>query len=277
MTLGVVTATFGVYLLIAVLAYFVSYTEDVAALEGAPSAVPLHNPTGWVGARLAHWLVYRGFGWIGVLFPLLLTYMGIRWVQGRPVKRVYLLFGLAALYFFSTLGAVLAQIGLVEDLLWCGVVGAAFADLLVLYIGKVGLLLSWGLLVGGVGYFFWRLRKRQTAQVMASAPESAPDAPSAESLAEEPTSEAAEPDFFFTIRPLAEPAHETTASDAGETWSASAQPSESISFLADKESAASVQPLASIPFPADKEGTVPDEGGLPQSLPLRQNLPKQSP
>ena len=40
-----VTATFGVYLLIAVLAYFVSYTEDVAALEGAPSAVPLHNPS----------------------------------------------------------------------------------------------------------------------------------------------------------------------------------------------------------------------------------------
>jgi S-DNA-T family DNA segregation ATPase FtsK/SpoIIIE len=295
MTLGVVTATFGVYLLIAVLAYFVSYTEDVAALEGAPSAVPLHNPTGWIGARLAHWLVYRGFGWIGVLFPLLLTYMGIRWVQGRPVKRVYLLFGLAALYFFSTLGAVLAQIGLVEDLLWCGVVGAAFADLLVLYIGKVGLLLSWGLLVGGVGYFFWRLRKRQ-AQVMAPAPEPAPDAPLAESLAEEPTSEAAEPNFFFTIRPLAEPVHETAASDAGETWSASAQPSESISFLADKESAASAQPLASISLPADKEGAVPDEGGpapistspseSPQAEPLRssfspprssQPLPLQNP
>jgi len=149
MTLGVATAVLGVYWLIAVLAYFVSYTEDLAALEGASSAVPLHNPTGWIGARLAHLTIYRGFGWIGVLFPVLLTYMGVRWVQGRPVKRLYLLVTLAALYFFSTLGGVLAQLGLVEDLIWCGVVGAAFGDFLALYIGKVGLLLSWLLLVGG--------------------------------------------------------------------------------------------------------------------------------
>jgi S-DNA-T family DNA segregation ATPase FtsK/SpoIIIE len=207
MTLGVATAVLGVYWLIAVVAYFVSYTEDLAALEGASSAVPLHNPTGWIGACLAHLTIYRGFGWIGVLFPVLLTYMGVRWVQGRPVKRLYLLVSLAALYFFSTLGGVLAQLGLVEDLIWCGVVGAAFGDFLALYIGKVGLLLSWLLLVGGAGYGLGRLWKKRLlpATPMAASPEQ--DDSERAVRVEEPeealvtTSKA---EVFFTIRPLTE-------------------------------------------------------------------------
>jgi S-DNA-T family DNA segregation ATPase FtsK/SpoIIIE len=209
MTLGVATAVLGVYWLIAVLAYFVSYTEDLAALEGASSAVPLHNPTGWIGARLAHLTIYRGFGWIGVLFPVLLTYMGVRWVQGRPVKRLYLLVSLAALYFFSTLGGVLAQLGLVEDLIWCGVVGAAFGDFLALYIGKVGLLLSWLLLVGGAGYGLGRLWKKRlpTATPMAAPPEQ-DDFERAVRVEEPEEALATTPkaEVFFTIRPLTEAA-----------------------------------------------------------------------
>lgn len=211
MTLGVAVATFGVYLLIAVVAYFVSYTQDLAALEGAPGAVPLHNPTGWVGARLAHLLTYRGFGWIGILFPIALTYMGISWVRGRPVKRRYLLTGLLALYFFSTLGGVLAQAGWVEDLIWCGVIGAAFADVLALYIGKVGLLLSWILLVGGLAYYLWRAWKQRRQQSRPDTdiqtPTTSPEASSDEPLTA-PHSGALEPDFFFTIRPLQEDLHE---------------------------------------------------------------------
>lgn len=205
MTLGVATAVLGVYWLIAVVAYFVSYTEDLAALEGAPSAVPLHNPTGWIGAHLAHLIIYRGFGWIGVLFPLILTYMGVRWVQGRPVKSLYLLISLAVLYFFSTLGGVLAQLGLVEDLIWCGVVGAAFADFLALYIGKVGLLLSWLLLVVGAGYGLWRLWKKRlpTATPMES-PSERNDFETGVSVEEAGEALATTPkaEVFFTIRPL---------------------------------------------------------------------------
>ncbi len=207
MTLSVAVATFGVYLLIAVLAYFANYTQDVAALEGAPSPVFLHNPTGWIGAYLAHLIVYRGFGWIGILFPVLFTYMGISWVRGRPVKRLYLIVGLIALYFFSTLGGVLAQVGLVEDLIWCGVVGAAFADFLALYIGRVGLTLSWGLLVGGLFYYLWRSWKSHSKQSPSGIQEEAISPPSDFSLEEPPTeshSDAAEPAFFFTIRPLQE-------------------------------------------------------------------------
>ncbi len=207
MTLGVATAVLGVYWLIAVVAYFVSYTEDLAALEGAPSAVPLHNPTGWIGARLAHLFIYRGFGWIGILFPLILTYMGVRWVQGRPVKRHYLLISLAALYFFSTLGGILAQLGLVEDLIWCGVVGAVFADFLGLYIGKVGLLLSWLLLVVGAGYGLWRLWKKRlpTATPMESPPEGDDFEPAVSvEEAEEAPATTPKGEVFFTIRSLTE-------------------------------------------------------------------------
>ncbi len=212
MTLGVATATLGVYLLIAVLAYFVSYTQDVAALEGAPEAVPLHNPTGWIGAYSAHLLIYRGFGWIGILLPIALTYMGISWVRGRPVKRLYLLAGLGILYFFSTLGGVLAQMGVVEDLLWCGVIGAAFADFLALYVGKVGLILSWLLLIGGAGYFFWRFWKSRTQQAPA-VPEAEPvftrSEASGEVSEENLSVQAPESQSFFTIRPLQEESYET--------------------------------------------------------------------
>jgi len=207
MTLGVAIATSGVYLLIAVLAYFVSYTQDVAALEGAPGAVPLHNPTGWMGAYLAHLLVYRGFGWIGIIFPVTLTYMGINWVRGRPVKSLYLLTGLMALYFFSTLGGVLAQVGLVDDLIWCGVIGAAFADVLALYIGKVGLMLSWLLLIGGFTYYLWRSWKNRLPKSRSDIETETPSLSSEFSLEEslkDQHPETAEPDFFFTIRPLPE-------------------------------------------------------------------------
>ncbi len=261
MTLGVVVATFGVYLLIAVIAYFVSYTQDLAALEGAPGAVPLHNPTGWMGARLAHLLIYRGFGWIGILFPLVLTYMGISWGRGRPVKRLYLLAGLIALYFFATLGGVLAQIGLVEDLIWCGVIGAAFADVLALYIGKVGLLLSWILLVGGLIYFLWRSWKQRLQQSRSDTeietPSTSPEISSEDPLTD-PHSEAPEPDFFFTIRPLQEasyaasPDEDHAAPPPLETTAQKEPPSFSIERDGHSDAApeAEVSSPSSLPAPA---------------------------
>ncbi|MCX7980269.1 MAG: DNA translocase FtsK [Bacteroidia bacterium] len=150
----------GLYVLIAVLAYFVNYTEDLPALEGAPQATILNNPTGWIGAKIAHQLIYHGFGWIGILFPFMFLYAALSWSRGQKIRLKVLGWGLLVLYAFSTLGGWLVQIGWVEDLLWCGSVGAGLAAFLSLYIGPVGLILVWILIFGGaVGYFSGLFRK----------------------------------------------------------------------------------------------------------------------
>ena len=277
MILGVATAVLGVYWLIAVLAYFISYKEDLAALEGAPSAVLLHNPTGWIGARLAHLTIYRGFGWIGVLFPLLLTYMGVRWVQGRPVKKRYLHLSLAVLYFFSTLGGVLAQLGLVEDLVWCGVVGAAFADFLALYIGKVGLLLTWLLLIGGGAYILWRWWQKRSGRAMAT--DSLPEQEAFEMKnVDEPPVMTPEPDFFFTIRPLSEepPLSSFPLSDEEHATSPSASefPPLVETSASETEAGEALSHSGETTFPAQSSNSSDSGHRSAMPLPLSQEAPQ---
>ncbi|MCS7162840.1 MAG: DNA translocase FtsK [Bacteroidia bacterium] len=172
----------GVYLLVAVLAYFVSYPLDLPAIEGAPSPTPLNNPTGWLGAKIAHLLVYRGFGWIGILFPIALIYAALAWVQGKPIRVKVLGWGIAALYALSTFGGWLVRMGWVEDLIWCGSVGAGLTAWLSLYIGPVGVGLTWGLLVGLALYRLWSAYKPWAA---ASPPSEIPAPTSPPAPAEE--------------------------------------------------------------------------------------------
>lgn len=211
MLLGMSTAVVGLYGLIAVLAYFGTYTHDLAALEGAPEPVRIENPTGWIGAKLAHLLIYRGFGWIGILFPIALVYAGLSWLKQRPIRKKYLVFGLLTLYFFSTLGGVLVQIRLVEDLLWCGVVGAAFSNLLALYIGKVGLLLTWLGLVGGAGYSVWRWAKRFSEAKPTLTQEETTLAPTPKD--QKAVEETAEKELLsYTLRPIEEASEQAAPS-----------------------------------------------------------------
>ncbi|MCS7189586.1 MAG: DNA translocase FtsK [Bacteroidia bacterium] len=144
----------GLYILIAVLAYYVSYRVDLPALEGAPMTTPLNNPTGWIGASIAHQLIYHGFGWIGILFPIGLLYAAFQWGNGRKIRLRYIGWGLGIVYLFSTFGGWLAHVGWVEDLIWCGSVGAAFTAWLNLYIGPVGLFIVWTSLAV---LFTWRV------------------------------------------------------------------------------------------------------------------------
>lgn len=152
MVLSVGVGVFGLYVLVAVVAYFASYTTDLPALEGAPSAVPLNNPTGWLGAKIAHRLVYRGFGWAGVLIPIAFLYAALQWSRRRPIRLKVLGWGTAFLYLISSFGGWLVQMGWVEDLIWCGSVGAAIAAWLSLYIGTVGMLIIWLLLIGAAAF-----------------------------------------------------------------------------------------------------------------------------
>ncbi|MCS7152728.1 MAG: DNA translocase FtsK [Bacteroidia bacterium] len=160
MVLSIGVGIVGLYLLVAVLAYFASYTTDLPALEGAPSAVPLNNPTGWIGAKIAHRLVYRGFGWAGILIPLLLLYTALQWSRQRPIRLKVIGWSLAALYVLSTFGGWLVQMGWVKDLIWCGSVGAAITAWLRLYIGSIGILIVWLIIVGAalsaIGLQLWK-------------------------------------------------------------------------------------------------------------------------
>ncbi|MCX7606539.1 MAG: DNA translocase FtsK [Bacteroidia bacterium] len=212
----------GLYLLVAVLAYFVSYSTDLPALEGAPSAVPLNNPTGWVGARLAHRLIYRGFGWAGIFFPLGLLYAGLAWARGRKVRLKYLLWGFALLYVFSTFGGWLVQMGWVEDLLWCGSVGAGLAAWMSLYVGPVGLLIIWGvctaavfLQLAGVFQRWWEREEKTLSDLSPAEPSSSLDEPEAQ----EPISEA--PSWYEVVRL---PVQTPPASGASPEVSSSSEP-----------------------------------------------------
>ncbi|RMF48969.1 MAG: DNA translocase FtsK [Bacteroidetes bacterium] len=197
--LGVV----GLYLLVAVVAYFVSYPLDLPALEGAPSATPLNNPTGWIGAQIAHRLVYRGFGWVGILFPLALLYASLQWSRRKPVRLKVLAWGLVALYAFSTLGGWLAQIGAVEDLIWCGSVGAGLAAWVSLYIGPVGLFLGWVLLASAAVWALWTSnRPPKPPEETDSSLESSP--PTLERSPQEEPPPQDEPSWYEVV-PLAPP------------------------------------------------------------------------
>ncbi|MCX8112000.1 MAG: DNA translocase FtsK 4TM domain-containing protein [Bacteroidia bacterium] len=160
MLLSVGVGIIGLYGLVAVLSYFASYTIDLPALEGAPSPVSLNNPTGWIGAKIAHRLTYRGFGWAGILIPLALLYAALQWSRQRPIQLKVLAWGGAALYLFSTFGGWLVQIGWVEDLIWCGSVGAAFTAWLSLYIGSVGIFIIWLLLLSAAVVGLWGIPRR---------------------------------------------------------------------------------------------------------------------
>lgn len=176
--LSIGTGILSLYILVAVLAYFASYTTDLPALEGAPSAVPLNNPTGWIGARIAHRLIYRGFGWAGILIPIGLLYAALQWSRRRPIRLKVLGWGVALLYLLSTFGGWLVQMGWVEDLIWCGSVGAALTSWLNLYIGTVGILIVWLLLVGTAIFTFLRSDRQPMASLSpASSASEAPPVP----------------------------------------------------------------------------------------------------
>lgn len=209
--LGVV----GIYLLVAVLAYFVSYPLDLPALEGAPSATPLNNPTGWIGAQIAHRLVYRGFGWIGLLFPLALLYMSLQWSRSKPIRLKVLGWGLVALYLVSTFGGWLVQVGLVEDLIWCGSVGAGLTAWVALYIGPVGLFLVWAMLTGLAAWALWTwLRPTREEEETVPTPTDSLALP--EEIPQEDPDPQPEPSWYEVV-PLAPPA-KPSVEEASPGW-----------------------------------------------------------
>ncbi len=284
MVLGMSTAVVGLYLLMAVLAYFGTYTQDLAALEGTPGAIRLENPTGWVGARLAHLLIYRGFGWIGILFPVTLLYAGISWLKQRPMRRKFLVMGLLLAYFVSTIGGVLVQMDVLHDLIWCGVVGAAFASVLDLYIGKVGLIITWLALVSGAGYGLRRWLQRLSTKKETLGTVEPIESPEA-LIESKPTEELVERELFsYTLHPI-ETAQEAPdlASDAATDVEVPEAPALPLSWSSVPTAEDAAMPRAQEKFPAiaqavelsideGKERFTSEEVPEPPTLEKRQKL-----
>ncbi|MCS6789353.1 MAG: DNA translocase FtsK [Bacteroidia bacterium] len=196
--LGVV----GVYVLVAVIAYFLSYTSDLPALEGAPSAVSLNNPTGWIGARIAHFITYKGFGWAGIVLPILMIYGALQWVRCKPIRLAWVGRGLLLMVLLSTFGGWLVQMGWVEDLLWCGSAGAGFTAWLRLYVGEVGLFLLWIVSAGVIG---WVAFPRLRFSLPTPPPPPSPPPPIVEPEPELSAKESPSPSWYEVIRvPLSE-------------------------------------------------------------------------
>lgn len=254
----------GLYFFIAVLAYFVSYAEDLPALEGAPGPVLLNNPTGWIGARIAHLLVYRGFGWAGVLFPVALLYAGLTWARSQKVRLRYIGWGLVALYLASTFGGWLVQMGWVEDLLWCGSVGAGITAWLSLYLGSVGLGIVWMSLAA-----FAAFRAMGALRSLWEAV---------------PTTHTPEPEPASTLEPEAISPSESSERSPENFWyqiisvppSSAALSAEAEALLAEFPSEARI---ASLPAdPSFLEGSRPAPPSEPEGLPLSEleNTPEPS-
>lgn len=135
----------GTYLLLGMVAYVIHYEVDRATLEGEVGGRVLENPTGWLGALIAHFLIERGFGIAAFLLPAYLLYQLYTVVQ-PDVKKHWSVGQFFFLWYAlsTTLGWLVWVIG-ADSLLWAGKVGSWLAEQLITYIGAFGTFIVLGL------------------------------------------------------------------------------------------------------------------------------------
>jgi S-DNA-T family DNA segregation ATPase FtsK/SpoIIIE len=184
--LGVVLFAFAVFVLVAVVSYYFYWRGDQVAVRPGGGGV-VTNPTGPVGARVAHWVVGQSFGVFGVVMPLLLGVLALRVIGLRPLSgSKVVLTGLALMVLGSlTLGFMFGERWGVFGTGAGGAHGIYLSELIVSYLGDAGtgllLLLGWILLgvyitrrtialVNGVGKGIYKGVGR-VGDVFAGAPE----------------------------------------------------------------------------------------------------------
>ncbi|MGQ9864405.1 MAG: DNA translocase FtsK 4TM domain-containing protein [Bacteroidia bacterium] len=171
----------GSYLLLAMVAYIIHYDEDRLILEGEVGGQVLENPTGWLGALVAHFLIEKGFGIAAFLLPFYLLFHLYKLI--RPNIKWHWSFGQFFFLWYAlsvTLGWFV-WVAQARSLLWAGKVGSWLAEKLITYIGAFGTLIVLGLLWawwGGGLRWVMRYAVRRKVSLPSSEPEPLAEEPS---------------------------------------------------------------------------------------------------
>ena len=147
---GFFLAIAGIYLLIAIVSYFLTWESDFDKISGASffdiasGSTAFHNLTGSLGAALSHFLVYRGFGISSLAIPFLLFISGVRLafrIRLLPLRKSTRFSFYLLIWLSISLGLVFQNTDSVSELLG-GTFGRQMARWMIAVAGETGLALA---------------------------------------------------------------------------------------------------------------------------------------
>ena len=139
---GLLIFIFGLYITASAIFYFFTWKDDASTFAqiaaGNPNAGSVANPCGPLGARMAAWLIGRGFGVFGIILPIILVMTGVRIIRRRKLHRSVLAMLLILILGSLTLGTAFGETWSIFGSGWGGECGIVMARKSVLYIGTFG-------------------------------------------------------------------------------------------------------------------------------------------
>ena len=139
---GLLIFIFGLYVTASAIFYFFTWKDDASTFAqiaaGNPNAGSVANPCGPFGARVAAWIVGRGFGIFGVILPVILVMTGVHIIRRRKLHRSILAMLLVLILGSLTLGTAFGETWNIFGSGWGGECGIVMARKLTSYVGTVG-------------------------------------------------------------------------------------------------------------------------------------------
>ncbi|MBL4744809.1 MAG: DNA translocase FtsK [Flavobacteriaceae bacterium] len=131
---------FGIFIGLSIISFFLNWQADQSQLAHFyEKAVPVHNVTGKLGAKIGHLAVFNGFGIAALLLPVLIFISGLHLYKKSYFSKLknYWGYGTLVAIWISLLFGVFA----LKNTLMAGIVGYELRSFLASYIGNTGIIL----------------------------------------------------------------------------------------------------------------------------------------
>lgn len=135
---GLFLIFFSLMLLVSFISFFFTWKADQSIAVASEGIQPVQNSMGFIGAKLAHFFIYRWFGIASFLFVPIFFLLGVQWLYQKKMLRL----GRAIAVLTFLIIWVSGTLGFIAPNFWGGILsgkfGLNFATLIVDTIGGVG-------------------------------------------------------------------------------------------------------------------------------------------
>lgn len=135
---GLFLIFFSLMLLVSFISFFFTWKADQSIAVASEGIQPVQNSMGFIGAKLAHFFIYRWFGIASFLFVPIFFLLGVQWLYQKKMLRL----GRAIAVLTFLIIWVSGILGFIAPNFWGGILsgkfGLNFATLIVDTIGGVG-------------------------------------------------------------------------------------------------------------------------------------------